>query len=69
MIKAKVDDASTSLKVKGDITEILAEMTFIISGVYEGLPHRHKEVFRRLLTHAVNDDDGPVWRIDEYDRD
>ena len=65
MIKANVNDSSISLEVKGDITEILAETTCIISGVYEGLPHRHREVFRSLLTYAVNDDDGPVWRTEE----
>ena len=65
MIKANVDESSMEIEVKGDITEILAEITFIIGGIYEGLPHRHREVFRSLLTYAVNDADGPVWRIDE----
>lgn len=65
MIKAEVDESAISLEVKGNITAILADVSFIISGVYEGLPSHHRETFREVLTHSINDEEGPVWRFED----
>ena len=62
MIKAEVDESAIFLEANGSIAAILTEVSFIISGVYEGLDGRQRETFCELLTYAVNDDNGPVWR-------
>ncbi len=55
MIKAMVDNEKMQLEIKGNIIDILNDITNIVSGIYEELPEEIKEDFSYAYEQSVKD--------------
>lgn len=63
MIKAPLKKGRTKLKVKGKITEVVADIAVLVNTIYNNLSPDNREFFRAVLNGSFTDEDSLVWML------
>lgn len=53
MIKVETNEGKISIEVRGDLAVILADLTTIISSIYEELPDGHQTAFLDCISECI----------------
>lgn len=64
MLEAKITETGCELKASGSGVEILAELTILIGKLYTTMYKQDRRMaaeFRKELTRALVDPEGPAW--------
>lgn len=72
MLKYTRDEGECSLEMKGNVVELVSEVTYMIRVVHENLAKKEPglaEAFRDMVTKCVTDERSPVWTDADSMRD
>lgn len=61
MIKCETSKGNCNLEVAGSLVEIITDLSIIIMGTREGLPHETKGNFDRALRNFLTDEKSPYY--------
>lgn len=69
MIKANIDyfNGKGVIEASGTAKEIIADTMALVQSIHRALPDKHGRIYKKILRDAVNQDGGPLWKLDEDD--